>query len=64
MIFASKSSPLSVDDIENYLLIVYDIEIEKFHCENCPDERIWYDAWGQGYCLHCTPEEAFEENEY
>lgn len=32
-------------------------------CKNCPDERIWYDAGGQGYCLHCAPLEAFDNAE-
>jgi hypothetical protein len=57
------STTISVDDIESYLYIVYDIEIKEIHCENCPDERIWYDAHGQGYCLHCAPLEAFDNAE-
>jgi hypothetical protein len=38
-----------------------DFDAILIECKNCPDERIWYDAYGQGYCSHCVPLEAFEK---
>lgn len=34
----------------------FDATLNK--CESCSNERIWYDAQGQGYCFHCLPLES------
>jgi hypothetical protein len=57
----------TVDDIDTCRNVVYDIDTLQnppgisIDCENCPDERIWYDAYGQGFCLHCFSEETFND---
>jgi hypothetical protein len=52
---------ISPEDAETPCYTVSDAIL--IECETCPDERIWYDAHGQGYCLHCAPLEAFDHVE-